>query len=69
MDCNTLPSWWSPDGLYWVRFDQLALHAIAGQLPTNSLIGPHRLSSASIPPIFRFRLWQRAVVTVEPAVT
>jgi len=32
-----------------VRFDQLALHAIAGQLPNNSLIGPHRLSSASIP--------------------
>jgi hypothetical protein len=30
MDCNTLPSWWSPDGHYWVRFDQLALHAIAG---------------------------------------
>jgi hypothetical protein len=47
MDCNTLPSWWGPDGLYWVRFDQLALHAIAGQLPNNSLIRPHRLSSYS----------------------
>jgi hypothetical protein len=33
-------------------FDQLALNAIAGQLPNNSLIGPHRLSAASISLIF-----------------